>query len=244
MLCHEVGQYIALKQVVQRDFISIERNHGRVGGAVRLSYVFDIETLIIKVPSSPHEKAHVNLSSCLTRKVTMIVTFTTPPAELESFLFRVERRRKTFIRRGCKSNSVSINDLLKPGGWPLLVIEALESMHRLQADAAWWIASSSGQMNLVLLINVTRNSRKIEVEKHVPMQAMGLPTRLRPGTEYKPRKVATIKISQGVNFPTVRGMALRLEVEKVIGRALNPPLEQGIIFTSAELLEWARYVFV
>ncbi|KAK6837494.1 hypothetical protein RU639_001586 [Aspergillus parasiticus] len=86
--------------------------------------------------------------------------------------------------------------------------------------------------------------RKIEFEKHVLMQVMGLPTRLRPGTEYKPRKVATMKIKQGVNPPTVRGMALRLEVEKVIGRALNPPLEQDIVFTSAELLEWARYVFV
>lgn len=98
MLWHEVGQYIVLKQVVQQDFILIERNRGSVGGAVRLSYLPDIETLIIKVPSREHEKAHINLSSCLTRKVTMIVTFITAPAEFGPFLFRVEGRREPFIR--------------------------------------------------------------------------------------------------------------------------------------------------
>ncbi|QRD81267.1 fungal-specific transcription factor domain-containing protein [Aspergillus flavus] len=44
----------------------------------------------------------------------------------------------------------------------------------------------------------------------------------------------------GLVPPTVRGVALQLEVEKVIGRASNPPLEQDIVFISAELLEWAR----
>lgn len=46
----------------------------------------------------------------------------------------------------------------------------------------------------------------------------------------------------GLVPPTVRGVALQLEVEKVIGRASNPPLEQDIVFISAELLESARLV--
>ena len=38
--------------------------------------------------------------------------------------------------------------------WPFLVIEAglSDSMPRLQADAAWWLANSGGQVKLVLLI--------------------------------------------------------------------------------------------
>ena len=136
------------------------------------------------------------------------------------------------------------NDLSRPSSWPMLVIEAgvSESTRRLRADAAWWMANSNGLVNIVLLIKVTRNGHKIELEKYIPTRA--LPARTRPAPEYKPLKVFTIRINQGVNPPSIQGAPLQLGFEKVIGRRPNPPLERDFVFTAVELLEWARYVFI
>lgn len=53
----------------------------------------------------------------------------------------------------------------------MLVVEAgvSESMPRLRCDASWWISNSNGEVQMVLIIEVSRNPKKVEIEKYVPM---------------------------------------------------------------------------
>ncbi|KAE8370462.1 hypothetical protein BDV27DRAFT_169023 [Aspergillus caelatus] len=238
LIRREVGQHIALKHVAQEEFNFIEDNRGQLGTTVRLSYFPDIQTLIVKVPSREHEKAHVTFGGRMSRKVFMM------GVGVLEFQGLGATRYTGSTASTKESDSSWTNDLLRPRSFPMLVIEAgvSESMRRLWADAAWWMANSNGLVNIVLLIKVTKNRRKIDIEKYIPTRA--LPTRARPAPEYKPLKVSTIRIDPGVNPPRIQGAPLRLEFEKVIGRRPNPPLEKDFVFTAAELLEWARYVFI
>lgn len=113
-------------------------------------------------------------------------------------------------------------------------------------DAAWWIANSSGQIKIVLLIKVTKSSKKIEIEKYVPVQVTALSSRSRTGAQsvFQPHKVAAIALNLDINPPTVQGAPLILEFQSVFGRAPNTPLEQDMVFTAVELLEWSRHVFI
>lgn len=126
--------------------------------------------------------------------------------------------------------------------WPFLVIEAgiSESMPKLQTDAAWWLANPGGQVKLVLLIQVTKRSRVIEMEKCVPGQEM---TAAGAQPVFQPRKVAAVTVNQSVDPPTVQG-ALLLEFWSVFGREPSRPLEQDILFTETDFLEWSRQVFI
>lgn len=146
----------------------------------------------------------------------------------------------------CKEYDASFtNDYIRPGGWPLLVVEAevSESMPRLRADAAWWIANSGGQVEVVILIQVTKSSRVIEMEKYVPGQVMTATT-AGPQPGFQPRKVAAVTVNRGVDPPTVQGTPLLLEFGSVFGRDPTSPLEQDMVFTTAELFEWSRQVFI
>lgn len=142
-----------------------------------------------------------------------------------------------------KCDSPWTSDLIRPGGWPFLVIEAgvSESIPRLQADAAWWFANSGGQVKLVLLIQVTKGSRVIEMEKYVPGQEM---TAAGAQPVFQPHKVAAVTVNQGVDPPTVQGAPLLLEFRSVFGRDPNRPLEQDTLFTEMDFLEWSRQVFI
>ncbi|KNG89920.1 hypothetical protein ANOM_001668 [Aspergillus nomiae NRRL 13137] len=134
-----------------------------------------------------------------------------------------------------EGDSSWINDLVRPGGWPLLVVAAgmSESMPRLRCDASWWISNSNGEVQMVLIIAVSRNPKKVEIEKYVPMQFPQ--TQAQPGPVYQAHKVWTTMIDQQANPPTVLGAPLRLEFDKVIGRPAIPPMEHKIVFTTAEL---------
>ncbi|KAB8262129.1 hypothetical protein BDV32DRAFT_136828 [Aspergillus pseudonomiae] len=203
----DVNQYICLKHVVQREFESIEQNRDNIGSAIRFTYFPDIETLIVKVPSKQQEKAHATIGGRLIRKVA---------------------------RMGVGDLEFQALGATQPGGWPLLVVEAgvSESMPRLRCDASWWISNSNGEVQMVLIIEVSRNPKK------VPQ------TQVQPGPVCQAHKVWATMIDQQANPPMVLGAPLRLEFYKVIGRPAIPLMEHDIVFTSADLLEWSRYVFI
>lgn len=130
----DVGQYISLKHVSERDFGFIERNRNRLA-SVRISYFPDIGTLIIKVPSKAHEKAHANFGMRLGFKVCNMGVGNLEFSSLAATMYTGQTGSSK------EGDSSFINDTIRPEGWPLLVIEAgvSESMPWLRADAAWWI---------------------------------------------------------------------------------------------------------
>lgn len=52
----------------------------------------------------------------------------------------------------------------RPAGWPTFVIETgvSESLPRLREDAKWWLAASSGDVRIVLVISIKRTSVSFE----------------------------------------------------------------------------------
>lgn len=237
----DVYQYISLNHITEQDFGYIEKKRHHLG-VVRFSYYPDIGTLIIKVPARKQEKAHASFGMRLSFKVwNMGVEI----LELSALGATKHIALGPTASSSKESDSSWTNDLIRPGGWPFLVIEAgvSESMPRLQTDAAWWIANSGGQVKLVLLIQVTKGSKVIEMEKYVPGQEMTAPAGAQPVFQ-QPRKVAAVTVNQGVDPPTVQGAPLLLEFESVFGRDLSRPLEQDIVFTETDFLEWSRQVFL
>ena len=233
----DVYQYISLNHITEQDFGYIEKKRHHLG-VVRFSYYPDIGTLIIKVPARKQEKAHASFGMRLSFKAwnmgVEILELSPLGATKHIALGPTAPSSK-------ESDSSWTNDLIRPGGWPFLVIEAgaSESMPRLQADVAWWVANSGGQVKLVLLIQVAKGSRVIEMEKYVPGQEMTA-AGAQPVFQ-QPRKVAAVTVNQGVDPPTVQGAPLLLEFESVFGRDPSRPLEQDIVFTAAE---WSRQVFL
>ncbi|PLB52031.1 hypothetical protein P170DRAFT_471942 [Aspergillus steynii IBT 23096] len=238
------SQHLAFKPVKRSEYDEIESKRLSLGH-VRLTYFEDIEVLIIKVPSRPQEKAHANLGSFLRIELHDMRVGVKEFSGLGSATYI----GPTASRK--EADASWINDNLRPGGWPYLVIEAgaSESMHRLRADASWWFANSGGQVQIVLLLRVTVTTKRLEIEKRVPrlVTVTGPATRQRsrdpPGT-YHSEKVTTIHINKGANPPTIQGAPLVLEFDKVIGCAPNQPLEHNITLTAAQFLKWADTIFI
>ncbi|GIK00283.1 hypothetical protein Aspvir_004303 [Aspergillus viridinutans] len=242
---HHQYQYISLKNVRRRDFDLIEANRQELGSVVRLTYFPDIETLIVKVPSREHEIAHTNIGQYITRKVDRM---NIPFVEFLA-LGATKHTGPTSSSKECDSSWT--NTVLRPRGWPYMVIEAgvSESMPRLRADAAWWFVNSNGAVKVVLLIRVDAQRKMLTIEKYD--RTRGPATRSNPQGPWRPRKLTTVTINQQVNPATIQvdgrnatPRPLTLEFELVFGRPPNPPLERDITFTNTELLEWSRLVFL
>jgi hypothetical protein len=60
-----------------------------------------------------------------------------------------------------------------PAGWPTFVIETgvSESLPRLREDAKWWLAASSGDVRIVLVISIKRTSVSFEKWQLAPLNA-------------------------------------------------------------------------
>ncbi|KAF9251729.1 hypothetical protein DTO013E5_3844 [Penicillium roqueforti] len=61
----------------------------------------------------------------------------------------------------------------RPAGWPTFVIETgvSESLPRLREDAKWWLAASSGDVRIVLVISIKRTSVYFEKWQLAPSNA-------------------------------------------------------------------------
>lgn len=62
----------------------------------------------------------------------------------------------------------------RPAGWPTFVIETgvSESLSRLRGDAKWWLAASSGNVRIVLIISINRTSVSFEKWQLAPSNAL------------------------------------------------------------------------
>jgi hypothetical protein len=61
----------------------------------------------------------------------------------------------------------------RAAGWPTLVIETgvSQSLPRLREDAKWWLAASSGNVRIVLVISIKRTSVSFEIWQLAPSDA-------------------------------------------------------------------------
>lgn len=238
----DVSQYLSFKHVAPADFNYIDTHRSQLGSAVRFTYYPDINTLLIKVPTHQDVVAHRTLD----RKISG--QFDAMNIDIDEFLPLGATRYVGPTASEKEADSSFKNPVVRPrqSDRPTLVIESgmSQSMPRLRQDAAWWMANSGGQVQIVLLIKVTRDTRCMVIEKYVPEARVYPNTRAQASTgpNYGAALVSTTEVNQGANPPYVQGAPVILEFQRVLGRPAVPP-EGNIRLGPAELLLIARQVF-
>lgn len=227
------NQHVAFDNVSQEVFEKIERKRLELVMKATLSYFPDIETLIVKISTQPHEKAHGQLGQLILVKKIAPMNL-----DLNAFAFMGSTTKKgpSGSRKESDSAWRNANVRSHQDDFPCLVIEAgmSESLARLRSDARWWIESSAGRVNIVLIIWVSKATMVLHIEKYVPDSPL---TRTSPRL---PRPVsanltATVVIDCAASPTTVTGAPLVLEFNGVFDRPPNPPLEGDIVLTMHDL---------
>ncbi|PYI34581.1 hypothetical protein BP00DRAFT_56081 [Aspergillus indologenus CBS 114.80] len=236
------SQYLSFKDVSPQQFDYIVEREEGLSGHVRLNHFRDIETLVVKISARETERAHATFWSLFIRASYRMGMDEDETCGLGATTFWGPTG-------SAKETDCSFTNLhSRSGQWPIWVIEAAirssDSMLRLRAAAAWWAAHSAGDVKLVFLIEVNRETKEVIVEQHVPVRWNYPNTRSHSGSgagpAWKASRVSTATIrTQGVDSPTIQGGPLVLEFESVFERAPNPPLEQDIVISETKLLEWA-----
>ncbi|RAH67799.1 uncharacterized protein BO66DRAFT_456539 [Aspergillus aculeatinus CBS 121060] len=229
------SQYLSFKDVSPQQFHHIVEREEGLSSHVRLNYLRDIETLIVKIPARETEAAHISFGNIVVRASDRMGLDFEESCPLGATTFwgptgSAKEADSSFTNFRSRSSRQ----------WPTWAIEAAirssDSMLRLRAAAAWWAAHSAGEVKFVILIEVNRETKEVIVEQHVPMRWDYPNTRLHSrsvaGPVWMASKLSTVTIrTQGIDSPTVQGRPLVLEFESVFGRAPNPPLEQDIVLS-------------
>ena len=145
--------------------------------------------------------------------------------------------------------------------WPVLVFEAGVSETLARLDADWWLTKSNGEVKIAIVISIVPARKSLLIEQW----CMPLPPPTRPGPVTRARTSAiTTAITTNTNTTvptclqeltviqdppipplpgtiptyTVIGAPLTLDFEKLLLRAPVPP-EGNVIFTAADLQQWA-----
>ncbi|KAJ6180157.1 hypothetical protein N7519_010618 [Penicillium mononematosum] len=112
--------------------------------------------------------------------------------------------------------------------WPTVVVEVgvLESYRKLRADAEWWLTNSRGDVNLVIIVSVSRRTPNIKFETVALDPTVNSLRHQRP--RYVPMIRQTITVSRVANNPnsqiTIRpAVALTIGFEELFCRQPVPP---------------------
>ncbi|KAJ9392158.1 hypothetical protein DTO063F5_917 [Paecilomyces variotii] len=220
-------QYLSFSNVKPSDFETIESRRFHLGRGIAFTYFGDIETLIIKVPTKAHEKAHASIGHetyyCL-------------------------RSMGIGERLGLSKPSTSPHDY----DWPNFVIEAgySENIPNLHMDARWWIENSGGQVLMVILIWISPPTKTVLIEKWIPSL---LNTDVRRSSSIAASssssgatavKIAEISINQAGATSVITGAPLVLEFDRLVGRLPQNFNEGDVVYSQSELDYWARGLWI
>ncbi|PWY76014.1 hypothetical protein BO94DRAFT_473823 [Aspergillus sclerotioniger CBS 115572] len=225
------------------DFDAIHRWRANFRKGLRFTYFGDISTCIIKCPSRLQECAHGSLGSAIALKLMMM------NIDYGEFYPKGATLYAGPLGSWKQANSSWKNPNIRSSHtWPHLVLEVglAESLPRLRSDVRFWIERSQRQVEIVIIVQIKRQTREVLIEKYVPAQPSSGPvTRSRATSlSFVAQKVSEISISldNPTNTPVVQGGPLILEFEKVLGRAPRHP-EHDIILTQEDLMLWSERLF-
>ncbi|RHZ67743.1 uncharacterized protein CDV56_109314 [Aspergillus thermomutatus] len=227
--------YLSFSGVTPQRFEYIESHRDALGAKrARFSYFADIETLIVKVPSEPHEKAHAGIGSEIMLRLRMNMRIA------RDEVFPVQST--TYHGRGGSSKEAdssykNLRVRSRVGSWPLWVVEGgmSGSIQRLRGDASWWIDHSGGEVKLVLLVWIRPSRKTIKIETWVPEQILPLWAR---------KEDDEVEIDFSVNPPIYRGPpALVFQFSRLVGRPPVPPSEGDVVLSRLDLVKLARDIW-
>ncbi|OJZ92202.1 hypothetical protein ASPFODRAFT_55821 [Aspergillus luchuensis CBS 106.47] len=237
---HDIDQYLSLGSVSEQDFQHLVQDRQQLCYPVRFTYFPDIETLIVKLAIQRQNVARM----AFRREIT---------SQLRIMSLDIEERPGLWpsMHVGPTGSVKEADDswshpLVEPRNkdWPRIVIESAvaASMPRLRQGASWWINNSNGQVQIVILISVHKNSKRIVFEKYFPKPSVPSNTVAQSRTAYIPDLIATTEVCYGDDPPTVRGPSVTLEFQRLVGR--KPVLsEKDVILWPELLLEIAEDIF-
>ncbi|GLB09328.1 hypothetical protein AtubIFM57258_005246 [Aspergillus tubingensis] len=237
---HDIDQYLSLGSVSEQDFQQLVQNRQQLCYPVRFTYFPDIETLIVKLAIQRQNVARM----AFRREIT---------SQLRIMSLDIEERPGLWpsMHVGPTGSVKEADDswshpLVEPRNkdWPRIVIESAvaESMPRLRQGASWWINNSNGQVQIVILISVHKDSKRIVFEKYFPKPSVSSNTGTQLGTAYIPDLISTTEVCYGDDPPTVRGPSVTLEFQRLVGR--EPVLsEKDVTLWPELLLEIAEDIF-
>ncbi|PYI03596.1 hypothetical protein BO78DRAFT_409776 [Aspergillus sclerotiicarbonarius CBS 121057] len=208
--------YLAFSGVTTTRFQYIESHRRSLRAQhVRFTYLPDAETLILKVPCEPHEKAHAAMGYMIRDqlRINMGVAFD-EVIPIQSTTYH----GKGNTSKEADSSYKNLQLRSQVGDWPNWVIEGgmAESIQRLRGDASWWINHSRGEVQLVILVWIRPSRRTIKIETWVPAQPL-----LSPGPHTRARAASP----------------------RLLGRPPVPPGEQDVVLTQQDLLDLARAIW-
>ncbi|OJD15377.1 hypothetical protein AJ78_04347 [Emergomyces pasteurianus Ep9510] len=197
----------------------------------RIDYSPTLQTLILYIPSLPHEEA-AEAFGC------RIAIQAEEMGILDALSLRGATRTKTTDRRKQADRSWAPFDI--PGRstqWPTVALEVAfaESRERVKQDMAWWLHQSAGDVRMAISIDIKRQSGNI----YVTSWERGIQ---HPYPEINP--IQEIKISRGKDGkpPTLTGNDLVIPFRQMM---LRPPTHNAkdFIFTKGELLRIGRVIW-
>jgi hypothetical protein len=242
--------YLSLSGVTPQLFESIESRRDTLGAnRVRFTYFADIETLIVKVPSEPHERGQAIIGHEIFYRLRAHM------AVAGDEVIPVQSTTYHGMGGSSKEGDSAYKNLTirsQAASWPLWVVEGAvsESFERLRGDASWWINHSNGEVRLVMLVCICRSNRTIRIETWVPEQVLPPPgprTRARGAipTLWARKEAAEVLMDFSAMMPTYQGPpALYFKFSRLIGRPPNPPGERDVVLTRQDLLELGRMMFL
>ncbi|GLA49980.1 hypothetical protein AnigIFM63604_005986 [Aspergillus niger] len=237
---HDIDQYLSLGCVSGQDFQHLVENRQQLCYSVRFTYFPDIETLIVKIAMPRQNAARMAFRREITSQLRiMSLGIEERPALWPSLHISPAGSMK-------EADDSWSHPLMEPRNkdWPKIVIQSAVagSMPRLRLEASWWINNSKGQVQIVVLIGVRKDSRSIVLEKYFPKPCVPSNPGAQPGTAYFPDLISTTEVCYGDDPPTVRGPSVTLEFQRLVGR--KPLLsEQDVILWPELLLEIAEDIF-
>ncbi|KAI2822791.1 hypothetical protein CBS115989_1821 [Aspergillus niger] len=237
---HDIDQYLSLGCVSGQDFQHLVENRQQLCYSVRFTYFPDIETLIVKIAMPRQNAARMAFRREITSQLRiMSLGIEERPALWPSLHISPAGSMK-------EADDSWSHPLMEPrnNDWPKIVIQSAvaESMPRLRQEASWWINNSKGQVQIVILISVRKDSRSIVFEKYFPKFSVPSNPGAQPGTAYIPDLISTTEVCYGDDPPTIRGPPVRLEFQRLVGR--KPLLsEKDVILWPELLLEIAEDIF-
>lgn len=241
--------YISFSDVRPDTFQSLNSRRHELGASkVRLTYFPDIETLIVKVPSLPHERAAATFGYQIHRRLAPGMVNDREAVPVGSARYRGQRDSSKEADAAFQNQIVRRLD----SQWPVFVIEAgmSESLERLHGDASWWINHSDGEVRLVIIVWVSPSTQIMKMETWVPARnppPTGPRTRSRtaiPTLYARQLHQNDLEIDFSTTPATYQGPnAIFLQSGDLIGRPAIPPGEHDVVLTRQNLLDFGEMIF-
>lgn len=229
-----LSQYMVFSHVTQEELYKLEQVRNTHYKGLRYLYLNDPKTLIVRIMIGRiHEVAHRNFGHTFMRKA-FAMHLGRALADTGGATYQGTSSRKqadtAYTPRATRDFKTD---------WPTIVFECgvSQSAPRLKVDGHWWLESSLGQVNTVLLFFVSKLARTIGIQHWEP-ETVANPL-VSEAHAHPIIIIPKIKDTILINAHSTIGGTLEIEFEKIFLREpVAAKSEKNFTFTAQDLREY------